>query len=92
MNKLGSMKNSCAKAVINAIVSNKHLVHLDLSANNFSEEESKMIGESLEKNHTIYGFHFGGNFGFIDSKGFYKGEERDITSLHSLINPYIKSY
>ena len=29
-----------------------------------------MISEALNFNHTIYGFHFAGNFGKIDSNGF----------------------
>ena len=53
-------------------MNNKNLVHVDLSSNGFNEEESKIIGEGLDSNHKIYGFHFGGNHGFIDSQGFYQ--------------------
>ena len=49
---------------------NKALLHLDLSANSFSLADCESISEFLKSNHSIYGFHFSGNFGFIDSKGF----------------------
>lgn len=55
-------------------------------------DESKQIGESLESNTTIYGFHFAGNHGFIDSRGFYICDQKDITTLHSLIDVRINSY
>ena len=48
----------------------KFLIHLDLSFNNFNLEESKTIQKFLTENHTLFGFHFRGNYGFIDQKGF----------------------
>lgn len=60
------------KTIGNVLTNNKVLVHVDFSGNNFNEEESKFIGEKLHKNKKIYGFHFHGNFGYIDSKGFLK--------------------
>lgn len=69
----------------NLLITNKSLIHFDLSSNNFSKEESEIIGEGLEQNKTIYGFHFRGNYGYIDSKGFLVLKEKDFTSLHSLV-------
>ena len=47
------------------------MVHLDLSNNSFSYDESQLIAENLNKyNKTIYGFHFIGNYGYVDNKGF----------------------
>lgn len=48
----------------------KRIVHLDLSFNNFNLEESKIIQNAISENHNLLGFHFRGNFGFMDSKGY----------------------
>jgi len=49
----------------------KLLRHLDLSCNGFDSKECKSIGYALEKNHSLFGFHFSGNFyGSVDEKGF----------------------
>ncbi len=45
---------------------NKDIVHLDLSNNNFNLKECIEISIALENNKTIYGFHFQGNFGYVD--------------------------
>ncbi len=65
---------------------------MDLSSNNFSEVGSKIIAEGLEPNNKIYGFHFDGNHGFVDSRGFLMIEEKELTSLHSLVETKIDSY
>lgn len=92
LNKLGDSGVSCAKNICNILTNNKTLIHVDLSENNFSLDESRIIGEALEKNKKIYGFHFAGNHGYIDSKGFLKLEEKDLTSLHSIVVKNINSY
>jgi len=46
------------------------LVHLDLSFNGFKEIQSKKISKILNDNHSIFGFHFEGNFGVIDNLQF----------------------
>lgn len=46
----------------------------------------------MNKNKKIYGFHFNGNYGYIDTKGFLKLENREITSLHSIVHKNINSY
>ena len=44
------------------------LRHLDLNCNGFNLTESKKIAKALDKNHTLYGFHFNGNWGYLDEK------------------------
>jgi hypothetical protein len=63
---------------------NKTVVHFDLCSNKFRFEECKLIQEGLEKNHAIYGFHFEGNYGYVDSEGFLilKEAVKDFSSVH----------
>ena len=56
--------------LVTIIKEKNYLVHVDLSCNSFSHKESKQIAEALNENHTIHGFHFRGNYGHVDSKGF----------------------
>lgn len=49
---------------------NSSVLHLDLSKNHFSFNDCQKIAEGLEENHSIYGFHFLGNFGYVDCYGF----------------------
>lgn len=46
------------------------LQHLDLSDNGFLYKESVKISQSLRRNHTLNGFHFGGNHGYINEQMF----------------------
>lgn len=39
------------------------IVHMDLSFNSFDIEDCMIIAEALQYNHSIYGFHFQGNYG-----------------------------
>lgn len=57
------------------LLKNKSLLHVDLSFNNFTLNESTEIANGLKKNRTIYGFHFLGNYGYVDAKGFLKFDE-----------------
>ena len=62
----------CTKAICN-VISRPHpeLIHLDLSHNKFTEENSKQIATDLAFNRVIYGFHFEGNVGFnVNTRGF----------------------
>jgi len=43
---------------------------MDLSWNRFSLKDSKIISEILKKNHTIFGFHFDGNYGVLNERQF----------------------
>ena len=44
---------------------------MDFSYNHFTIEEAKIISNSLKRNHTIYGFHFNGHYGYVDNLGFF---------------------
>ena len=46
------------------------MLHCDLSANQFTLVDSKLIANSLKPNRTMYGFHFSGNWGVVDPRGF----------------------
>ncbi|CAD8109684.1 unnamed protein product [Paramecium primaurelia] len=52
----------CAQS-INKAVSRPYneLLHVDLSFNKFTYPQAQIIAEALQKNETIYGFHFEGN-------------------------------
>lgn len=62
--------SSCAEDVAAFLIKNKDVRHLDLGTNYFNETDSRIISEALNKNRTIYGFHFEGNVGYVDSRGF----------------------
>jgi hypothetical protein len=66
------MEELIGKSWGRALKKNKGLVHIDLSANHFSEEACRYIGIKMVKNRTIYGFHLAGNCPSIsvDSQGF----------------------
>jgi len=64
------------------------LIHLDLSFNNFSLKESMIIKEGVEANHQLYGFHFEGNYGYLDWRGFLKISEH---SRKEVMIDYINS-
>lgn len=49
---------------------NKKLIHLDLSFNKIGMEDTEIMAEKLKLNNTLYGLHFQGNCGKIDSLGF----------------------
>jgi Leucine Rich Repeat. len=69
-NSLGLHQSNFAKTFAEYIAENKTLLHLDLSNNYFCKEDCKVISEGLNNNHTLYGFHFHGNIGYVDAKGF----------------------
>ncbi len=75
-NSLGSnmkvMKKNASSFVDNISASlkeNTTILHLSLCNNGFSFEESQKIAEGLNQNKTIYGFHFSGNYGYVDYLG-----------------------
>lgn len=57
---------SCAKQICRFLEYNKVLVHLDLSSNFFCFQDTVEISKALQANHSIYGFHFQGNSGYVD--------------------------
>ena len=64
---------------------NKHLYHLDLSSNNFRIAECEKIAEGLAENRSVYGFHFEGNYGYVDVEGFLNltNAKKDTQGYHS---------
>ncbi len=69
-NKMGGDKAEVVGAIGTVFRSNTTLLHLDLSNNNFNPEQSRHLKEAVRENHTLYGLHFEGNAGFVDSRGF----------------------
>lgn len=62
---------TCADAIAKVLRNDTcPLTHLDLSYNNFSLKESELIASGLQGNHQLYGFHYEGNWGYVNSKGF----------------------
>ena len=47
---------------------NERILHLDISNNSFTLEQSLEISTLLNLNKTIVGFHFEGNYGYVDSR------------------------
>ena len=66
--------------MIEVFSDNPHLVHLDISNNNFNLPESKRISEGIKTNQTLYGFHFEGNQGYVDNHGFLVVNENEINT------------
>jgi Ran GTPase-activating protein (RanGAP) involved in mRNA processing and transport len=58
---------SCIAELCDFLKQNKEVVHFDLSSNSFGYHDSKEISNALKENHSIYGFHFSGNYGYVDS-------------------------
>lgn len=61
---------------------NKTLIHIDLSHNNFMEQDCKVIEDGLKENHTIYGIHMVGNEINTNSQGFFKDSQSDPSISH----------
>ena len=74
-NSMGIGVENCIEEINNFFATNKTLVHLDMSYNYFNYEQSKSLSAGLELNKTIYGFHFVGNCGYVDDRGFLIPEE-----------------
>lgn len=69
-NSLGLYASTFSKNLSDFIAANTELVVLNLSNNNLSKDDAKLIAEGLEKNHTLYECQFQGNYGYIDTFGF----------------------
>ncbi|CAD8099201.1 unnamed protein product [Paramecium primaurelia] len=63
-------KSNCTSKICEFLIGNKIMLHCDLSANQFTLQDCKLIATSLKQNRTMYGFHFNGNWGIIDPRGF----------------------
>lgn len=64
------VKEDSIPGIIEFFKNNTTIIHLDISYNNFTLQESKIISQCLKKNKTIVGFHFEGNHGYVDCHGF----------------------
>jgi Ran GTPase-activating protein (RanGAP) involved in mRNA processing and transport len=53
-----------------AFMLNTKLLHLDLSHNKINYEDTDEMSVGLKENQTLYGIHYAGNMGRIDSLGF----------------------
>lgn len=71
-------------SIMEFLQTNETLVHFDLCSNKFRFDECREIMEGLDKNYTIYGFHFEGNYGYVDSESFLvlKDAVKDFSSEH----------
>lgn len=88
-NSLGLLNSTFAKTFSEFISSNTSLIHMDLSNNYFNKEDCAIIAEGLKENHTLYGFHFHGNIGYLDARGFLVIPEdhyQSVSSLHTIHN------
>ncbi|OMJ73133.1 hypothetical protein SteCoe_28254 [Stentor coeruleus] len=63
---------------------NKSIKHLDLSNNNFSAGDCKILSETIKVNHKIKGLHFEGNSGIVNALGYI--ETREFISSQSDTN------
>ena len=53
-----------------ALSSHKSLMHVDISNNSLTAEDTETISKALEANHTILGIHMSGNHASVDELGF----------------------
>ena len=74
-----------------AIKENKSIIHFDLSFNKIGPTDTIAIGQGLMTNNSLYGFHFRGNSGKVDSLGFLKvnieGSSSQMITDHHLDRP-----
>jgi hypothetical protein len=73
---------------------NQSLVHVDFGFCGVQTQDTEIITEGLKENHTIYGFHFMGNQGYIDNLGFLVAsaeESKADSSLPIKIGPNLES-
>ena len=61
--------NTIAK-LAEALTSHKTLIHVDISNNSLSSEDTEKISEKISNNHTILGIHMSGNHANVDELGF----------------------
>lgn len=78
-NSLGKSMNriTCAPQIGEFLSKDNEMIHLDLSNNQFNKYDSLIISQGLVPNKTLYGFHYTGNYGYVDSRGFLIVKEID---------------
>ncbi len=84
-NSIGANERGLGKALFELFSTNTSLVHCDFSYNKISYQATELASKGLDENHTIYGFHWIGNDGYIDTEGFLipsKNIGPDFLTLH----------
>jgi hypothetical protein len=65
---------------------NMHLLHLDISHNQFKPEDSEAMADGLKENHTLLGIHTVGNHAEVDHLGFmsvnYDDKSDQVLEMH----------
>ena len=69
-NSLGASEKGLADAFFNLFSKNNILAHCDFSYNNISYETTAKAAEGLNGNHSVFGLHWNGNQGFVDTDGY----------------------
>lgn len=59
-----------ATLIAEVITKKTNIVHFDISNNNLNKDDFEVISKALYDNHTMYGFHYEGNYGLTDEKMF----------------------
>ena len=62
---------------------NRVLMHLDISNNQFTDPQAERIAHALRKNNTIYGFHFTGNKGYVDTESYLVVDDKSFQDTYS---------
>jgi len=88
-NTIGANERGLGKAFFELFSTNNSLVHCDFSFNKISYQTTEQAAKGLEENHTIYGLHWLGNEGYIDTEGFLIPSKRfgpEYITLHPTIS------
>jgi hypothetical protein len=83
-NSLGANEKGLNTAFYDLFSKNNILVHCDFSYNNISFETTKKAAEGLDNNHSVYGLHWNGNQGYVDTDGYLIPSK---TSLSKALQP-----
>ena len=76
------------KTWASAFQENKTLQHVDLSHNKILYQDTVLLAKGLQKNHTIYGFHFEGNDGTVNSLEFLLPRSLRLKFLATIEGPF----
>ena len=85
---------SWAKSISQMFEQNECMIHMDLSHNNFSQEDWKEISIGLNKNKSVLGLHMSGNSKDTDALGFLtKQSNKDpgIAHIHTRIHESLET-
>ena len=61
---------SCINELSEFFAKNSAVVHLDISYNNIGYADTVVLAQALIPNKTLIGFHYAGNSGYLDVRGF----------------------